>query len=205
LVFIKAFGTFRGIFYSFTRKTILVPLLDYEEEEDDEDEPHVAAVDKSTSEEPSTFLSESPTPRTKAKPVVAAGPFHHRLATPKDVDTHAKVSEALRRVDGPGAAATKNPEAESRDSDEEEEEEQEDSEEEEEEMEEEEEEKTDRELAKRLKEGEEDVDEGEEEVSLRWKSDLATKARDAFYTRQSGTANLRKLVYGQQQVNTDIN
>jgi hypothetical protein len=178
------------------QETILVPLLDYEEEEeeDEEDEPNVAAVDKSTSEAPSTFPSESPTPRTKAKPVVAAGPFHHRLATPRDVDTHAKVAEALRKVDGP----MKN--HESSDSDEEEEEEQ-DS---EEEMEEEEEEKTDPELAKRLREGEEDVDEGEE-VSLRWKSDLATKARDAFYTRQSGTANLRKLVYGQQQVNTGIN
>jgi hypothetical protein len=174
----------------------LAPLLDYEEEEDEEDEPHVAAVDISTSEEPSTLPSASPTPRLKAKPVVAAGPFHHRLATPRDVDTHAKVAEALRKVDGP----IKN--HESSDSDEEEEEE-EDSEEEEEEMEEEE-EKTDPELAKRLREGEEDVDEGEEEVSLKWKSDLATKARDAFYTRQSGTANLRKLVYGQQQVNTDI-
>ncbi len=172
-----------------------MPLLDYEEEEDDEEnEPHVAAVDKSTSEEPSTFLSENPTPRTKPKPVVAAGPFHHRLATPRDVHTHAKVAEALRKVDGP----MRNHES---DSDEEEEEE-EDSEDEEEEMEEEEEEeKTNPELAKRLREGEED---GEEEVSLRWKSDLATKARDAFYTRQSGTANLRKLVYGQQQVNADF-
>jgi hypothetical protein len=170
----------------------LVPLLDYEEEEDDEDEPHIICGDMPTSEESSTtFPSESPTPRPKAKPVVAAGPFHHRLATPRDVDTHAKVAEALRKVDGP----IKNQES---DSDEEEEEE-EDSEEEEQK---EEEEKTDPELAKRLREGEED---GEEEVSLRWKSDLATKARDAFYTRQSGTANLRKLVYGQQQVNTNIN
>jgi hypothetical protein len=175
----------------------LVPLLDYEEEEEEEeDEPHMAAVDMPTPEEHSTSLhSESPTPRTKAKPVVAAGPFHHRLATPRDVDTHAKVAEALRKVDGP----VKNQES---DSDEKEEEE-EDSEEEEEEMEKEE-ERTDPELAKRLREGEEDVDDGEEEVSLRWKSDLATKARDAFYTRQSGTANLRKLVYGQQQVNAGI-
>jgi hypothetical protein len=171
-----------------------VPLLDYEEEEDEEDEPHVATVDMSTSAEPSTIPSDSPTPRLKAKPVVAAGPFHHRLATPRDVDTHAKVAEALRKVDGP----LKNNES---DSDEEEEEEQ-DSEEEEEEMEEEEEEeKTDPELSKRLQAVEEDDG---EEVSLRWKSDLATKARDAFYTRQSGTANLRKLVYGQQQVNADI-
>jgi hypothetical protein len=147
----------------------------------------------STPAEQTNTPSESPSPRLKAKSVVAAGPFHHRLATARDVDTHAKVAEALRKVDGP----LKNNES---DSDEEEEEEEQDSEEEEEEMEEE--EKTDPALAKRLREGEED---GKEEVSLRWKSDLATKARDAFYTRQSGTANLRKLVYGQQQVNTDIN
>jgi hypothetical protein len=204
LVLVEAFVTFRGIFSSYTTKTILVPLLDYEEEEeeeeddeDDEDEPNVAAADISTPEEPSTFLSESPTPRTKGKPVMAAGPFHHRLATPRDLDTHAKVAEALRKVDGP----LKN--HESSDYDEEEEEQEEDSEEEEEEMEEE--EKTDPELAKRLQAGgEKGGEDSEEEVSLRWKSDLATKARDAFYTRQSGTANLRKLVYGQQQVNTDI-
>jgi hypothetical protein len=170
-----------------------VPLLDYEEEEDEEDEPHVAAVDMSTPAEKTHISSESPTPRLKAKPSMTAGPFHHRLATPRDVHTHAKVAEALRRVDGP----IKNQENDS-----DEEEEQEESEEEE-EMEEE--EKTDPELAKRLKAGgEEDEDDGEEEVSLRWKSDLATKARDAFYTRQSGTANLRKLVYGQQQVNMGI-
>jgi hypothetical protein len=176
-----------------------VPLLDYEEEEDDEDEPNVATGDMPTPEEPSTTIpSESPTPRTKAKPSMTAGPFHHRLATARDVDTHAKVAEALRKVDGP----VKNHES---DSDEEEEEEEEDSEEEEEEMEVEEEEKTDPELAKSLQAGgEKGGEDSEEEVSLRWKSDLATKARDAFYTRQSGTANLRKLVYGQQQVDTDI-
>ena len=37
-------------------------------------------------------------------------------------------------------------------------------------------------------------DDGEE--SLNWKSDLAMKARDSFYARQSGTTSLRKLVYG---------
>ena len=37
-------------------------------------------------------------------------------------------------------------------------------------------------------------DEGEE--SLKWKTDLAMKARDSFYARQSGTSSLRKLVYG---------
>ena len=37
-------------------------------------------------------------------------------------------------------------------------------------------------------------DEGIE--SLKWKNDLAMKARDSFYARQSGTTSLRKLVYG---------
>jgi len=32
--------------------------------------------------------------------------------------------------------------------------------------------------------------------SLQWKADLAMKARDSFYARQSGTASLRRLVYG---------
>ena len=36
----------------------------------------------------------------------------------------------------------------------------------------------------------------EAEESLKWKSDLAMKARDSFYARQSGTTSLRKLVYG---------
>ena len=41
-------------------------------------------------------------------------------------------------------------------------------------------------------------------ASLKWKSDLAMKAQDSFYARQSGTASLRKLVYGiDQKVNTE--
>merc|ERR1712142_24400 len=36
----------------------------------------------------------------------------------------------------------------------------------------------------------------EECESLQWKADLAMKARDSFYARQSGTASLRRLVYG---------
>merc|ERR1719495_2943528 len=38
----------------------------------------------------------------------------------------------------------------------------------------------------------------EENIALNWKEDLAMKARDSFYARQSGTASLRRLVYGQQ-------
>ena len=44
---------------------------------------------------------------------------------------------------------------------------------------------------------EDEEDEFEEEIdSVQWKADLAMKARDSFYTRQSGTASLRRLVYG---------
>ena len=41
-------------------------------------------------------------------------------------------------------------------------------------------------------------------ASLKWKTDLAMKAKDSFYARQSGTVSLRKLVYGiDQQKNTE--
>ena len=40
------------------------------------------------------------------------------------------------------------------------------------------------------------IEQKSEEESLKWKSDLAMKARDSFYARQSGTTSLRKLVYG---------
>ena len=45
----------------------------------------------------------------------------------------------------------------------------------------------------------EEEDEEEEEGVLKWKSDLAGKARDAFYARQSSTGSLRRLVYGHLQ------
>merc|ERR1719234_13249 len=55
-----------------------------------------------------------------------------------------------------------------------------------------------------VKKGEESEDNAEEEgqdetIALNWKEDLAMKARDSFYARQSGTASLRRLVYGQQE------
>lgn len=43
--------------------------------------------------------------------------------------------------------------------------------------------------------GDED-EESEDDVELRWKDDLARKASDAYYQRQTGKGNLRKLVYG---------
>ena len=39
----------------------------------------------------------------------------------------------------------------------------------------------------------------DETIALNWKDDLAMKARDSSYARQSGTANLRRLVYGQEE------
>ncbi len=128
------------------------------------------------------------------------GPFHHRLTTPRDMDTHSKVTQALRKV-GDAARPTEEDSRTAEDSSEEESGSEEGEEESDQEVEE-------RKLHQRKgavsgdegegKQAEEDEDEGE--VSLRWKSDLATRARDAFYARQSSTANLRKLVYGQQQV-----
>ncbi len=37
-----------------------------------------------------------------------------------------------------------------------------------------------------------------------WKSDLAQKASDAFYQRQSGTTSLRKIVYGKNNEDEDV-
>ena len=33
-----------------------------------------------------------------------------------------------------------------------------------------------------------------------WKTDLAQKASEAFYQRQSGTKSLRKIVYGKEDI-----
>ena len=45
-------------------------------------------------------------------------------------------------------------------------------------------------------EEEEDDEDKTNEQSLSWKSDLAQKAAESFYKRQSSTTSLRKLVYG---------
>ena len=36
-----------------------------------------------------------------------------------------------------------------------------------------------------------------------WKTDLAQKASEAFYQRQSGTKSLRKIVYGKEELEED--
>eukprot|EP00090_Calanus_glacialis_P046436 TRINITY_DN9120_c0_g1_i1.p1 TRINITY_DN9120_c0_g1~~TRINITY_DN9120_c0_g1_i1.p1 ORF type:complete len:1240 (-),score=545.03 TRINITY_DN9120_c0_g1_i1:50-3718(-) len=99
--------------------------------------------------------------------------FHHRLSTKKDESVHSKVTEALSNIKEKEPEESDEDESDEEDSEEEEEEEEED---EEEPM------------------NEEDRDEASE--SLHWKADLAMKARDSFYARQSGTASLRRLVYG---------
>jgi hypothetical protein len=181
---------------------------DHEEEEEEEEEEGGNADTVSSNKGNIGKMADSspvktPEPRAGSKTAAGAvangaGQFHHRLATRKDMDNHSKVAEALRKIGSTPSAQDKSggmknkPEEESEvdENDSDDEVEKSEEEEEEEEM-------------KNEKEGEEEEEE-EEEVSLRWKSDLATKARDAFYARQSSTANLRKLVYGQQQVSTKV-
>ena len=38
-----------------------------------------------------------------------------------------------------------------------------------------------------------------------WKTDLAQKASEAFYQRQSGTKSLRKIVYGKEDIEDSLN
>lgn len=45
-------------------------------------------------------------------------------------------------------------------------------------------------------ENEDEDDESEDDIDLKWKDNLAQKASEAFYQRQTGKGNLRKLVYG---------
>lgn len=54
-------------------------------------------------------------------------------------------------------------------------------------------------------EDEDEDDEVEEAKEDAWKEDLAAKASEAFYQRQSGTNSLRKLVYGSTKLDYDPN
>jgi ribosome biogenesis protein BMS1 len=45
-------------------------------------------------------------------------------------------------------------------------------------------------------EEEQDESEDDDDIDLKWKDNLAQKASEAFYLRQTGKGNLRKLVYG---------
>ena len=95
------------------------------------------------------------------------------LASEKDKKILSKISDALSNIKDPVSSEE---ESEAEESDQESEEEENGNE-------------SDDELINQ------DSDE-EAEESLKWKSDLAMKARDSFYARQSGTTSLRKLVYG---------
>ena len=124
---------------------------------------------------------------------VSDGVFHRRLTTGADKKVHSKVSEALKNI------TKKEEEAEKEDSDSDsdngadfEDEEDEDSDESD----------DDKESGGKDEESDDDAEEGgdqDETIALNWKEDLAMKARDSFYARQSGTASLRRLVYGQQE------
>jgi len=105
--------------------------------------------------------------------------FHPRLATKKDESVHSKVTEALSIINAKEASIEENPSDESDSEEEDEESMDEDDSDQEEEV-----------------ESEPLASDGEACEALQWKGDLALKARDSFYARQSGTASLRRLVYG---------
>jgi len=123
------------------------------------------------------ILSESQEPTNiENSHVSETATFRHRLATKKDVSVHSKVTEALSNIKE-DESHDQSDEDESSDEDEEE--------------------------AESMDEdssNEESADVAPDEdmasESLHWKADLAMKARDSFYARQSGTASLRRLVYG---------
>jgi len=148
-----------------------------EEEEESDDE--IEEQEKSSnSEEKKSSKLDVQVVKPKSKPL-KDGKFHHRLATQKDTSANKKVVKALNEI------KKKKPESES-----DEEHDLEDT------VELESEDESEMDIQQEDKGKESSDDENEEEGTLRWKSDLATKARDAFYSRQSSTASLRKLVYG---------
>lgn len=103
-------------------------------------------------------------------------PAYSKLATKQDELTRSKVTEALSKIRD---ESPDNSDDDSSNSEEEEDEEPSEFDEEFEEY--------------SVKDEESTTEECE---SLQWKADLAMKARDSFYARQSGTASLRRLVYG---------
>jgi len=136
-------------------------------------------------------------PATQAPPLeksASDGVFHKRLTTLADKKIHSRVSEALGKitekeeeVDNNDSESDSNDDNESESEDEDnEEDENEDS------------------GDNNESDDDDEMDDGDEEggdeenIALNWKEDLAMKARDSFYARQSGTASLRRLVYGQQ-------
>jgi ribosome biogenesis protein BMS1 len=118
--------------------------------------------------------------------------FHHRLTTKADRSAHSKVAEALSKISEKETVADDSEDSED-DEDEGSEADDGESSENEDASDGEDEEETNRDAT-------EDAAEGDDEtIALNWKDDLAMKARDSFYARQSGTASLRRLVYGQEE------
>jgi len=147
--------------------------MEGEDEEEEKESVVVKKVDKS---------ARNPEPKT----------FHHRLSTKSDKSTHSRVTDALSKISAKEVPKEEDEEESGEDSEEEEDE----VEEEEGEDSEEESEDENEEVVKTRP----DPDEEDEELNvLNWKADLAMKARDSFYARQSGTASLRRLVYGAQE------
>jgi len=135
----------------------------------------------------------------KKKKTKSSDKFHHRLATEKDTDIHSKITEVLSKIksnedgenenkkgvdSGRGTDADDSSDSSSDNSDDESETEKE---------------------AEAMEDEDDSSGDEVEESSLRWKSDLAKKASESFYSRQSSTSCLRKLVYGQEDTNTDNN
>ena len=111
----------------------------------------------------------------------------HKLATDKDKKILSKVTEALSSIKEQEDQSSESEEDSDENDDEDEANSSEDSDEEE-------------DVENNKEDGLfDDEDEDEGTASLKWKSDLAMKAQDSFYARQSGTASLRKLVYGIDQ------
>merc|ERR1719474_2133862 len=136
-------------------------------------------------------------PATQAPPLeksASDGVFHKRLTTLADKKIHSRVSEALGKINEKEEEVDNNDsESDSNDDNESESEDDEDNEEENEDSGDNNESDDDDEMEDSDEEGGD-----EENIALNWKEDLAMKARDSFYARQSGTASLRRLVYGQQ-------
>ena len=129
----------------------------------------------------------------KNKSLVDTNIFHPRLTTKADKSAHSKVAEALSKISEKDTAAVEDDDDSDDDEDSDGSEAGDDSDEESVGSEGEVEDSVPQETVQRP------VDEDDEMIALHWKADLAMKARDSFYARQSGTASLRRLVYGQEE------
>jgi len=155
-------------------------LMEIGEEVEDSDE----EVQESDEDSDVEQINTSEMQIQEGSSVTASSTFHHRLATKKDEFAHSKIAEALSKIKGnevpSGNESNGDDSIDSSEGENDEYEEEEDEDEE-------------------LEQGDFNAEVSESDTegeSLHWKADLAMKARDSFYARQSGTASLRRLVYG---------